>query len=130
MLEGWSTPSRFTMLKSVPGQSALNAVLSYCTVTSCPAVVVSVSWSDVARFTNVAPARIDSSAGMLREELVLLVPHVVPSGAAGFEQAPVPGLHVPATWHWSLAVQVTGLLPVHVPLWQVSVWVHALPSLH
>jgi hypothetical protein len=24
---------------------------------------------------------------------------VVPSGAVGFEQLPVPGLHVPATWH-------------------------------
>jgi hypothetical protein len=25
--------------------------------------------------------------------------HVVPSGALGFEQVPVPGLQVPATWH-------------------------------
>ena len=25
--------------------------------------------------------------------------HAVPFGAAGFEQAPVPELHVPATWH-------------------------------
>ncbi len=32
--------------------------------------------------------------------------------------------------HWSLAVHVTGFEPVHVPLWQVSVCVHALPSLH
>jgi len=29
----------------------------------------------------------------------------VPSGAAGFEQTPVPGLQVPATWHWSNGVQ-------------------------
>ena len=54
----------------------------------------------------------------------------VPSGAAGFEHVPVPGLHVPAAWHWSLAVQVTGFVPVHVPLWQESLCVHALPSLH
>ena len=54
----------------------------------------------------------------------------VPSAIAGFEQTPVPGVHVPATWHWSWAVQVTGLLPVQVPAWQASVWVHRSPSLH
>jgi len=56
--------------------------------------------------------------------------HAVPFGAFGFEQAPVAGSHVPATWHWSLAVHVTGLEPVHVPAWQLSVCVHASPSLH
>src|SRR2546422_9370 len=55
---------------------------------------------------------------------------VVPLGAAGLEHCPVDVLHVPATWHWSETVQVTGLLPVHTPLWQVSVCVQALPSLH
>src|SRR3989442_1146213 len=56
--------------------------------------------------------------------------HAVPSAALGFEQVPVAGSHVPATWHWSRAVQVTGLLPTQLPLWQVSVWVQASPSLH
>jgi hypothetical protein len=56
--------------------------------------------------------------------------HAVPFVATGFEHAPVPVLHVPTVWHVSLAVQVTGLAPVHVPLWHVSVRVHALPSLH
>jgi hypothetical protein len=56
--------------------------------------------------------------------------HALPSGFAGFEHAPVAGLHVPATWHWSSAVHVTGFPPVHVPDWHVSVCVHALPSLH
>jgi hypothetical protein len=56
--------------------------------------------------------------------------HTVPLAAAGFEHAPVPGLHVPAVWHASLAMHVTGLLPVQVPFWQESLWVHALPSLH
>jgi hypothetical protein len=56
--------------------------------------------------------------------------HAVPSVAVGFEQTPLVGSQVPATWHASLAVQTTGLLPVQTPLWQVSVWVHALPSLH
>jgi hypothetical protein len=45
------------------------------------------------------------------------------------EHVPVDGLQVPATWQASLAVQVTGLAPLHTALWQVSVWVHALPSL-
>jgi hypothetical protein len=56
--------------------------------------------------------------------------HVAPSDFAGFEHTPVVVLQLPAVWHWSLAVHVTELPPVHVPAWQVSVWVHALPSLH
>jgi hypothetical protein len=55
--------------------------------------------------------------------------HVVPLPAVGFEHAPVVGLHVPAAWHWSLAVQVTGLEPAHTPDWHESACVHALPSL-
>src|SRR3989442_5426961 len=47
----------------------------------------------------------------------------------GFEHVPVLGSQVPTTWHWSEAVQTTWLLPVHTPLWQVSVCVQALPSL-
>jgi hypothetical protein len=54
----------------------------------------------------------------------------VPSAFAGFEQVPFDGLQVPAVWHWSLAVHVTWFAPVHTPVWHVSVWVHALPSLH
>jgi hypothetical protein len=54
--------------------------------------------------------------------------HEVPLAFAGFEQTPVLVSHVPALWHWSAAAQVTGLAPVQVPAWQVSVWVHALPS--
>ena len=33
-------------------------------------------------------------------------------------------------WHWSAAVQTTGLSPVHTPPWQVSVWVQASRSSH
>jgi hypothetical protein len=46
------------------------------------------------------------------------------------EHWPELGSQVPATWHWSDAEHTMGLLPVHVPLWQVSVCVQALPSLH
>src|SRR5271166_1083056 len=56
--------------------------------------------------------------------------HEVPSPAVGLEQVPLAGSQVPAAWHWSLAVHVTGLPPTHVPLWQLSLWVQALPSLH
>jgi hypothetical protein len=55
--------------------------------------------------------------------------HVVPSGAVGVEHVPVLGLHVPGRWHWSKAVQTTGV-PVQVPAWHVSPVVHALPSMH
>src|SRR6185437_16006268 len=54
----------------------------------------------------------------------------VPSGFAGYQHIPVTALQVPASWHWSLAAQITGFPPVHTPLWHVSVWVQALPSLH
>src|SRR5436190_325886 len=53
----------------------------------------------------------------------------VPSAFAGFEHVPLAGSQTPATWHWSEAVQTTGLLPVHTPLSQVSVRVQASPSL-
>jgi hypothetical protein len=53
----------------------------------------------------------------------------VPSGAFGLEQRPVAGSHVPATWHWSSAVQTTGSLPTQAPSWQVAVWLQALLSL-
>src|SRR2546422_1080409 len=46
----------------------------------------------------------------------------------GFEQRPVDVLQVPASWHWSWAVQTTGV-PVQVPLWQLSPVVQARPSL-
>jgi hypothetical protein len=55
--------------------------------------------------------------------------HVVPFAAVGFVHAPVAGLHVPAAWHWSLAVHVTGFEPAQTPDWQASVCVQALPSL-
>jgi hypothetical protein len=53
----------------------------------------------------------------------------VPSGAVGFEQAPVAVLQVPMVWQASCAVQTTGLLPAQTPAWQESLRVHALPSL-
>ena len=56
--------------------------------------------------------------------------HAVPSISFGLEQVPVAGAQVPATWHWSSAVHVFGLLPVQAPAWHVSVCVQPSPSLH
>jgi len=61
--------------------------------------------------------------------LPLPLAQLVPFGAIGFEHVPVVGSQAPTAWHWSEAVHVTGFEPTHVPLWQVSVRVHALPSL-
>src|SRR5206468_1781326 len=55
--------------------------------------------------------------------------HGLPSGVTGFEQVALSGSQTPASWHWSWAVQTTGLTPVHVPPWQVSLCVQASPSL-
>jgi hypothetical protein len=55
--------------------------------------------------------------------------HGVPFVCAGFEHAPVVTSQVPALWHWSDAVQVLAVPAWHVPNWQVSVSVHAFPSL-
>src|SRR5690349_6869137 len=53
----------------------------------------------------------------------------VESAALGLEHVPVAVSQVSVPGAWSLAEQTTGLSPVHVPIWQVSVWVQALPSL-
>jgi hypothetical protein len=45
------------------------------------------------------------------------------------EQTPLAGLQTPGSWHWSEAAQMTALVPVQRPDWQVSVRVQALPSL-
>lgn len=54
----------------------------------------------------------------------------VPFAAAGFEQMPVLWSHAPVTWHWSKAVQTTGLVPEHDPFTHASTCVQAFPSLH
>jgi hypothetical protein len=53
---------------------------------------------------------------------------LAPSGLLGLEQVPVPGLQVPAVWHWSVAAQTTACPLVHVPLRHWSPVVHLSPS--
>jgi hypothetical protein len=55
---------------------------------------------------------------------------LVPLAAAGFEQLPVLGLHVPATWHESEAEHVTGLEPTQLPALQAYVWLHRSVPVH
>lgn len=54
--------------------------------------------------------------------------HALPFAFGGLEHVPVDALHAPTSWHWSLGGHVTGFAPLHAPAWQVSVCVHALPS--
>src|SRR5262249_6459271 len=86
-------------------------------------------WSCAVQLTGLPPVQMPAwQVSTVVQALLSL--HVVPFALAGFEHSPVAVLHVPALWHWSSAVHVTGLAPVHVPDWQVSVWVQALPSSH
>jgi len=52
----------------------------------------------------------------------------VPLAAIGSEQTPVSGSQMPATWHWSRAVQVVVVAGVQTPAWQLSPVVQRLPS--
>ena len=45
---------------------------------------------------------------------------LVPFITVGFVHIPVPVLHVPAVWHWSLAVQELAVQPEHVPPKQLT----------
>jgi hypothetical protein len=86
-------------------------------------------WSSAMQTTGLLPMQLPPRQ---MSDWVQALPsvHVVPSAAAGFEHIPVVVLQIPATWHGSSAMHITGFEPTHVPPWQVSVWVHALPSLH
>src|SRR5204862_6218 len=85
-------------------------------------------WSEAVQTTGLAPVQVPSwQVSVWVQALPSL--HAVPLLAFGLEHRPVAVLQVPATWHWSSAVQTMALEPVQVPFWQVSVWVQALPSL-
>jgi hypothetical protein len=85
-------------------------------------------WSEAVQVTGLAPVH---TPAWQESVWVQALPSLqaLPSALGGFEQRPVDGEQTPASWHWSEAVQMIGLAPVHVPAWQVSLWVQALPSL-
>lgn len=84
-------------------------------------------WSSAEQTTGFAPTQIPAWQESVR---VQALPSLQgdPSNLTGLEQEPVAGLQVPALWHWSSAVQTSGLAPTQTPAWQVSVCVQALPS--
>src|SRR2546427_355120 len=86
-------------------------------------------WSEAVQTTGLLPVQTPLWQVSVRVQALPSL-QVLPLAFAGFEHVPVVGEQVPAAWHWSEAAQLTGLLPVHVPFWHVSVCVHALPSLH
>jgi len=72
---------------------------------------------------------VPAHAPLVQTSLVVqLLPslHPVPLDFVGLLQDPP--LHVPTSWHWSLAVQ-TSAVPAQVPLVHTSVVVQLLPSL-
>jgi len=85
-------------------------------------------WSEIVQTTGLLPMQTPLSQASLCVQASPSL-QAVPLGAAGLEHSPVDGSQVPATWHWSEAVQTTGFEPTHIPLWQVSVCVQELPSL-
>jgi hypothetical protein len=87
-------------------------------------------WSDAAHTTGLLPAHTPAwqvSVWVQAFPSVHAVPLLLGTGA---EHKPVPVWQVPGPLHWSPLVQTTGLVPVHLPDWQVSVWVQAFPSVH
>src|SRR5438093_799837 len=85
-------------------------------------------WSAAVHTTGFAPTQAPAAQVPVSvEELPSL--DLAPSGLAGLLQTPEAGLQMPAVWHWLAAVHTTGFAPTEAPAWQVSVCVHALPSL-
>jgi hypothetical protein len=71
-------------------------------------------WSSAGQGTGFEPAHVPAwQVSVCVQGLPSL--QIVPSNASGFEHAPVTVSHVPAAWHWSLAMHITGLLPAQTP---------------
>jgi hypothetical protein len=86
-------------------------------------------WSEAVQATEFEPTHAPAEhASVCVHALPSL--QLVPSAAAGFEQAPLVGSQAPARWHWSLALHVTGFDPVHVPPEHAYVCSHLLLPVH
>src|SRR3989442_12719552 len=51
-----------------------------------------------------------------------------PLGLAGLLQMPDAGLQAPAVWHWSAAVQATGVAPTQAPVGRGAGWGQGVAS--
>ena len=85
--------------------------------------------SEAAHTTGFAPTQAPAWQVSLCVQALLSL-HALPLAAFGLLHTPVAALHTPARWHASEATHTTGLAPTQAPAWQVSLWVHALLSLH
>jgi hypothetical protein len=84
-------------------------------------------WSDAVQITGALPTHIPTWHVSVCVH-ALPSSHGVPFGAGGLMHWPVCGSHTPAMWHGSGAGHTIGSAPTHVPAWQLSDWVQALPS--
>src|SRR2546427_452648 len=121
------------MLLCVQGPPSLQAVPSaLCGVEQVPLAgsqtPATWHWSSALQTTGFAPVQVPVWQVSLCVQAFPSL-QAAPSALAGLEQAPLAGSQVPATWHWSSALQTTGFAPVPVPVWQVSLCVQAFPSL-
>src|SRR5207247_5479937 len=124
---GWQVSTVVHLLPSLQGVSLSLSGFEHCPEVGSQ-VPVSWQWSSALQTTGLEPVQVPLwQVSLCVQALPSL--QALPLAAAGCEHSPVAGSHVPATWHWSEAVQVTGLLPTQLPPWQVSLCVQALPSL-
>jgi hypothetical protein len=83
-------------------------------------------WSRATQTTALLPTQLPAPSHAYVWSHRFVAVQAVPGGKGGLLHAPVAGSHVPVAWHWSVAPQTTGLLPLHAPAWQTYVCKHAL----
>jgi len=71
-------------------------------------------WSEAAQSTGFAPKHVPALHWSVCVQALPSL-HALPSLFTGFEQAPLVGSQLPATWHWSEAAQSTGFAPKQAP---------------
>src|SRR5207245_9553780 len=92
--------------ESVPGSGSLVAALPHWSGAVQTTAAPGTHWPSASQWS---PSSASAPVQALPSE------QDVPLGFAGLEQAPVCGSHVPASWHWSEAVQRTGAPGTHWP---------------
>jgi len=119
------------VVQSLPSLQVIPSSAAGFEQTPVPGLHVPASWhtSIAVQTTGRDPTHVPLSQASVAVQAFASL-QTVPSGAAGFEQTPVAGVHVPGMWHASLAEHTTGFAPVHTPTWHVSDCVHPLPSVH
>src|SRR3989441_12901212 len=84
-------------------------------------------WSAAVHTRGLAPAQAPASQVSVCVQALPSL-HGAPLALAGLLQMPDAGLQAPAVWHWSAAVQATGLAPAQAPAWKGVVWGQGVAS--